>query len=376
MTPTARPAARTLPVGRVLGVPVDIAPSWLLFFGLVVVLYGPTLGEREGSLGGYLAAAAFAVLLLGSVLLHEVGHCVAARLLRLRVRRITVSFLAGLTEITDPPPTPGRAFAVSGAGPLVSVLLAAAGFAGLALLPDVGSTGRTVVGLFALSNAGLAVFNLLPGLPLDGGGLLRALVWRLSGDPSTGTVVSAHAGRVLALAVLPLTALVLPAAGVRLSPVGLVISAVVAVFLFAGATASLRAARAERRLRGLDAGTLSRPALAVPASLPLDELLRRAHEARLYAVVVVDDAGRPAAVVSEVAVQAVPPHRLPWMTVGDVARPLGDGLLLRPELTGAELVEAVRRSPATEYVVATTPPRVLVANDLARAAGGAEPAVA
>ncbi len=208
MTPTARPAARTLPLGRVLGVPVDIAPSWLLFFGLVVVLYGPTLGERDGSVGGYLAAAAFAVLLLGSVLLHEVGHCVAARLLRLRVRRITVSFLAGLTEITDPPPTPGRAFAVSGAGPLVSVLLAAAGFAGLALLPDVGSTTRTVVGLFALSNAGLAVFNLLPGLPLDGGGLLRALVWRISGDPSTGTVVSAHAGRVLALAVLPLTALV------------------------------------------------------------------------------------------------------------------------------------------------------------------------
>ncbi len=376
MAEAAPAGTRVLRVGRVLGVPVELAPSWFLLAAVVVVSYGPVLARNGAPARGYVAAAAFAVLLLVSVLLHEVGHCVAARLLRLRVRRIHVSFLAGLTEVTDPPQTPGRAFAVSIAGPLVSVLLTGVGLAAVHALPA-GSDVRAVVGLFALSNGGLAVFNLLPGLPLDGGGLLRALVWKLTGDASTATLVAAQAGRVLAVGVLPLSVLVVaPLVGARLSTVGVVVSAFVAVFLYAGATSSLRVARMERRLRGLVATALARPALAVPATLPLAEALRRAHTAALHAMVVVDDHGRPQAVVSEAAVTAVPEHRRPWVCVGDLARPLEAGLLLDAGLSGAQLVEAVRRTPASEYVVRGPEPRVLVAADLARVAGGTAQAVA
>ena len=107
MAQTGRPA-RVLRVGSVMGVPVELTPSWFLLAALVTVAYGPALSGGD-PVRGHAAAACFAVLLLASVLLHEVGHCLAARLLGLRVRRIGVSFLAGVTEVTDPPPTPGRA---------------------------------------------------------------------------------------------------------------------------------------------------------------------------------------------------------------------------------------------------------------------------
>lgn len=366
---------RALRVGRVLGVPVELAPSWFLLAAVVVVSYGPALGRQGAPARGYAAAAAFALLLLLSVLLHEVGHCVAARLLRLRVRRITVSFLAGLTEVTDPPPTPGTAYAVSIAGPLVSVLLTGIGVAVAQAMPA-GGQARSVAWLFALSNGGLAAFNLLPGLPLDGGAVLRALIWKLTGDAATATVVSAQVGRALAVAVVPLAVLVAPLVGARLSIAGVVISAFVALFLYAGATASLRTARVERRLRGLVAAALARPALAVPATLPLAEALRQAHTAGLHAIVVVAGDGRLQAVVSEAAVTAVPEHRRPWIAVGDLARPLEDGLLLDPGLAGAGLAEALRRTPASEYVVRGSEPRVLVAADLARVSEGTAGAVA
>lgn len=362
-------APRQLRIGRVLGVPVELAPSWFLLAALVVLSYGPVLGgPYDSGAHGYLQAAAFAVLLLVSVLLHEVGHCVVARLFGLRVQRISVSFLAGLTEVTDPPPTPARAFSVSFAGPAVSALLTAVAYAATQVLPS-GSTARDLAALCALSNGGLTVFNLLPGLPLDGGGVLRALVWRVSGSSSTGTLVSAHAGRVLAVLVVPLSVLVAgPLLGYRLSTLGLVTTGFVALFLYAGSTAALRGARLEGRLRGVDARAMARPALVVPASLPLGEALRRAHVARLHAMVVVDAAGRPQALVNEAAVAAVPEHRRPWISVGDLSRPLEDGLLLEPGLAGVALLEAVQRTPATEYLVRGPEPRVLVAADLVSAA--------
>lgn len=375
MSDAAPPRGRALRVGRILGVPVELSPSWFLLAAVVVVSYGPVLASREGDRQGYVSAAAFAVLLLASVLLHEVGHCVTARALGLRVRRISVSFLAGLTEVTDPPQTPGRAFSVSAAGPAVSVLLTAVGYVATQLLPD-GSAGRQLAGLFALSNGGLAVFNLLPGLPLDGGGMLRALVWRISGKASTGTLVSAHVGRAIAVLVVPLSVVVVPLLGLQISTVGIVTSGFVALFLYAGSTAALRGARVEGRLRDVGAGSLARPALAVAAGLPLGEALRRAHAAGLHAMVVVDPAGRPVALVSEAAVIAVPEHRRAWVPVGDLSRRLEDGLLLDPALSGVDLVEAVRRTPASEYLVRGPEPRVLVAADLAQAASVRSPAAA
>lgn len=373
--PPAGPALRGVRVGRVLGVPVLVSPSWLLFAGFVVLSFGPVLARSYGSGRGYTGAGAFAVLLLASVLLHEIGHCVVARAFGLPVRSITVTFLAGLTEITEPPQTPAREYAVAVVGPMVSLLLAALGWAGRDLF-EPGSMPFLLMTIVAASNGLVAAFNLLPGLPLDGGRVLRSAVWRLTGDPDRATRAAAWAGRVVALVVVPLLLLgLLPAVGLSRVSVGTVLFAgLVSAFVYAGATASLQQAQLAARLPRASVAALARPALGVTGDLPLSEAVRRAQTADVRAVVVVDSTGRPRALVSEAAVLATPEERRPWVPVSSVARALQEGLVLDPTLSGERLLEALRRTPASEYLVADPVPvgeqprlRVLVAADVAAA---------
>ncbi len=357
-----------LRIGRVVGVPVFLTPSWFLFAGFVLLSYGPQLAEEFGAAQGYSAAAAYALMLLGSVLLHEVGHCVVARSFGLPVRSITVTLLAGLTEITSPPQTPGREYAVGVAGPMVSLLLGGVGYAASeALVP--GSLGWYLVRGIAVINVVLAVFNLLPGLPLDGGRVLRAVVWRVTGDSGRATLVSAWGGRVVALVVVPLALLVvLPSLGLAGRGVASVVFAVlVSSFVYAGATGALRSARLEQRMPGLVAGRLARPALGVPADLPVSEAVRRANDIGARALVVVDPAGRVTGVVPEAAVVATPEDRRPWITTGTLSRRV-DGVL-DPSLAGQGLLEALRASPAPEHVVQDELGRVgvLLTSDVAAA---------
>jgi len=361
------PPPRGVRVGRVAGVPVLVSPSWLLFAGVVVVSFGPLLSDRYGTGRGYSGAGAFAVLLLLSVLLHEVGHCVVARAFGLPVRSITVTFLAGLTEITEPPQTPAREYAVAVVGPTVSLLLAGVGWAGRDLF-EPQSLPFLLMTVVAASNALVAAFNLLPGLPLDGGRVLRSVLWRVTGDPGRATRTAAWAGRVVALVVVPVLLLgVLPAVGLGDVSFGTVLfSALVATFVYAGASAVLQQEQLEQRLPRASVAALARPAVAVTEDLPLAEAVRRAQAADARGVVVVDTSGRPRAVVSEAAVLATPEERRPWVPVGSVARALADGMVLDAALVGAPLLEALRRTPASEYVVVDAGAlRVLVAADVA-----------
>lgn len=356
-------------VGTVLGVPVLVSPTWLLFAGLVVVSFGPLLTEQYGTVGGYGGAFAFAVLLLLSVLLHEIGHCAVARAFDLPVRSITVTFLAGLTEITKPPQTPGREYAVAVVGPTVSLLLAAVGWAARDLF-EPGSLPFLLMTVAAASNALVAAFNLLPGLPLDGGRVLRSALWRLTGDPDRSTVLAAWAGRVVALVVVPALILgVLPATGLSEISIGTVLfSALVATFIYAGASAMLQQAQLAQRLPRASVAALARPAITVTEDVPLAEAVRRAQAARAHGVVVVDTLGRPRAVVNEAAVLATPEERRPWVPVGSVARNLQDGLVLDASLAGQPLLEALQRTPASEYVVEDHGTvKVLAAADVAAA---------
>ena len=255
-----------------LGVPIFVSPSWLLFAAIVLFSFGPDLAQRYGSTRGYTVAGAFAVLLLLSVLLHEIGHCVVARAFDLPVKSITVTFLAGLTEVTEPPQTPAREYAVAVIGPMVSLLLASVGFASAQLFaPD--SLAYALAGIVALSNGLVAAFNLLPGLPLDGGRVLRAAAWQLTGDPDRATVIAAWSGRVVAVVVVPVLLVgVLPALGVTQPSLYTVLFAgLISAFIYAGATATLRRAKFVARLPRASVKILARPALTVAADLPLAE---------------------------------------------------------------------------------------------------------
>ena len=373
--PAPAPPSGELPlsgvrVGRVLGVPVLVSPSWLLFAAFVVISYGPALREDFGTTRAYLGAGAFALLLLLSVLLHEIGHCAVARAFGLPVRSITITFLAGLTEITEPPQTPAREYAVAVVGPMVSLLLAALGLASVQLF-EPGSLPFLLAAVVAVSNGLVAGFNLLPGLPLDGGRVLRAAVWKITGDQAKATRTAAWSGRLVALVGVPALLLgVLPLIGLSEPSLTTVLfSALVAAFIYAGATASLRRGEYLERLPRASVAALARPALEVTAGLPLAEAVRRAQEAGLHALVVVDSSGRLQAVVSEAAVLATPEERRPWVTVDAVARRVEDGLVLSPTLTGEQLLTVMRATPSSEYVVVDPPGpvRVLVTADVAAA---------
>jgi Zn-dependent protease len=349
--PNGRPAGAGVPLGRFFGVPVYLAPSWVFIALIITVSYQELVTRRVPSIspaGAYGVAFAFAVLLALSLLAHELGHTAVSLAFGMPVRRVVIFLLGGVSEIEKEPERPAEEYLVAIAGPLVSLLLAGIG---AALLPvaDRGSVARVVLMLLVWSNLAVAVFNLLPGLPLDGGRLLRAGVWQLSRSRLTGTRAGAWGGRaVAALVILAALASIEPG-GVGLGNV--ILAGLLAVFIWVGASQSLTAATVTSRLPRLRIGELVRPALEVPPDLPVAEALRRAWATQVRALVVVDGTGRPRAIVSEAHVMAVPEARRPWTPVADVARPLEPGLTLPAALAGEALLDAFRKAPASEYLV-------------------------
>ncbi|WP_438874237.1 site-2 protease family protein [Streptomyces calidiresistens] len=347
-------------MGRVRGVPIYVGFSWFLVAALITWFFGSQLERLFPDLGAvrYLLSLFFAVAFYGSVLIHELAHTVAALRFGLPVRRIRLQFLGGVSEIERESPTPGREFWLAFVGPLLSLVLAGIFALGL-LAVDAGTVPGVLLAALMLSNLIVAVFNLLPGLPLDGGRMLRAVVWKLSGRPMTGTVAAAWSGRALAIVVLVGFPLATHAGGLaeRESMTGVdsvmdgLLAAVLAAVIWTGAGNGLRMARLREHLPALSARALTRRAVPAPPELPLSEALRRANDAGARALVVVEPDGTPSALVREAGIAEVPEHRRPWVPIGTLARELTDGMRVPADLGGEELLDHLRAVPATEYLV-------------------------
>jgi Zn-dependent protease len=339
-------------LGRAFGVPIIVQPIWFVIVVVIAVSFRaevqrqvPTLGEA----GAYLVSLAFVLLLYGSVLVHEISHVAVARALGMKVRRIVLQLLGGVSEVEEEHPgTAAREYLVAAVGPLTSLLL---GGVGLVIVP--AFEDNTVPWLlaqeFMLANLLVGGFNALPGLPLDGGRVLRAVLWHVTHDKMRGTVAAAWVGRALAVGVL-LVAAVSPG-GFGESFIGGLYLVILAVFMWANASLALAQAKVIGVLPRIDIRSLTRRALPVTAELPLAEAVRRAREDGARALVVVDGNGKPNGIVSEAAVSATPEQRQPWVLVSDLSRPIAEGLVLRTDMSGEALVEAVQSTPATEYLV-------------------------
>ncbi|GHD73925.1 peptidase M50 [Streptomyces goshikiensis] len=351
-------------MGRPFGVPVYVSPSWFLVAALITWVFGDQLDRILPDLGPvrYLVSLFFAVAFYASVLVHELAHTVAALRFKLPVRRIQLQFFGGVSEIEKESETPGREFVLAFVGPLLSLALAGLFYLGMKAVDPATVPGVLLAGLM-ISNLLVAAFNLLPGLPLDGGRMLRAVIWGITGKPMTGTVAAAWVGRGLAVAVL----LGLPllthtgTLGNRSSEIGgmntvmdALLAAILAGIIWTGAGNSLRMARLREHLPELRARALTRRAIPVENATPLSEALRRANEAGARALVVVDGHGDPTAIVRESAIASVPEHRRPWVAVSTLAQDLTDGMKVSAELTGEELLEHLRATPASEYLVVET----------------------
>jgi Zn-dependent protease len=345
-----RDARYGIVIARPFGVPVYISPYWFLVAGFVVIFYASSLPQSIHPTGvRYAVAATFVILLYASVLVHELSHCVVARAFQLTVRRILLYPLGGFSEIEQEPPTPAKEFTVSVVGPLTSLALAAVGL-GLDYAFNLGGIPRVLIDQLILANLVVGVFNLLPGLPLDGGRMLRAGVWKITGRPGAATIAAAWAGRGLAV-LLVLVPVAFLGSKLNLTSTYVLWLAVIAVFMWISSGQAIRAAKVRDRLPALQARTLARRAIAIPGNVPLAEAIRRADEVQARALVVVDHESTPIAIVNETAVMATPPQRRPWIEVGSLARAIEPGIVLSADLAGIELIQAVQRSPATEYLL-------------------------
>ncbi|MFF9202299.1 site-2 protease family protein [Streptomyces sp. NPDC014986] len=348
-------------MGRPFGVPVYVAPSWFLVAILITWVFGGQIDRVLPGLGAasYLVSLFFAVAFYASVLVHELAHTLAALRFKLPVRRIQLQFFGGVSEIEKEAETPGREFVLAFVGPLLSLVLSGLFYLALLAVDPSSVPGVLLAGLM-VSNLIVALFNLLPGLPLDGGRMLRAVVWKITGKPMTGTVAAAWVGRALAVCVLiglPLLTQSGALGSEAVDNVGMdtvldaLLAAILAAIIWTGAGNSLRMARLREHLPELRARALTRRAVPVETDTPLSEALRRANAAGARALVVVDPDGVPLSLVREAAIVGVPEHRRPWVPVSGLAQDLTDGMRVSAELAGEDLLDALRTTPATEYLV-------------------------
>ncbi|MBD2346137.1 site-2 protease family protein [Anabaena subtropica] len=189
-------------IGSLFGIPLFLDPLWFVILGLATLNFGVAYQEW-GTVTAWSAGLIMALLLFGSVLLHELGHSLAARSQGIKVNSITLFLFGGIAAIEEESKTPLKAFQVAIAGPLVSIGLFLLFRLSGVVVPDSNPISMMVADL-ARINLIVALFNLIPGLPLDGGQVLKAALWQITGDRFQAVHWAARAGQILGYSAIAL----------------------------------------------------------------------------------------------------------------------------------------------------------------------------
>src|SRR2546423_9900 len=192
----------SLRIARIAGIDIYINVSWLII--LVFLTFSLATGEFPIFYPGYSSSTYYllgflaAILLFVSVLLHELAHSLVARARGLPVKSIVLFIFGGVSNIEQEPQTPGVEFAMAFVGPLVSLLIGAVCYGLLFLVRGTHSLIEPILWYLAVANILLGIFNLIPGFPLDGGRVLRSIVWKINGSLRTATRVASVVGQIIA----------------------------------------------------------------------------------------------------------------------------------------------------------------------------------
>ena len=343
-----------LKIASLRGVPVYIGRSWPLIAIVIVALFGPQVARLhpEWGLGAYAFAVAYALLLLVSVLVHEAAHALTGLACGYRVNRIVADLWGGHTAYDSPDSTPGRSALVAAVGPLSNAVMA---FGGYLALQQVSGDGAAPLLLMAFtwSNAFVALFNALPGLPLDGGFVVDALVWKITGSRAKGMKAAGWCGRAVAVGVVLWALLpVLTGSGFA-SMWTLVWSLLIASFLWRGATAAVNVGSNREFLGGIRVADVMRPALAVPATTPIAELPETGSP-----LVLLDGEARPVAVVPPGAHVRVPFEQrasVPASALGEALLPDAVALVADAHADVTAVLPAFEGEPTPGMVVVLEP---------------------
>ena len=369
----------TLSLGRVAGVKVGI--NWSALAIVVLIVAGLASGQLPSEYPGrspveYVAAALVAaVLFLASLLAHEIAHAIVARRNGVEVHSIVLWLLGGVAQLEGEPRTPGADFRIAVVGPLTSLALGVV-FGTIGYVAALLDADRLAVGVLAYlagTNVLLAIFNLIPAAPLDGGRVLRAALWRWRGNREAAAVTAARAGRVFGFALVGLgllqTLLTGTFSGVWLALVGW--------FLISAATAEEQQARMGSRLSGVRVGDVmtGNPVVA-DGAMTLAEFVDRlamSHQFSCYPLV--DHGGRLTGLVTLNRVRAVPPSRRSDTRLRDIACPPDDVPTAGPDEPLLTLLPRMRGCTDGRAVVLDEHGRVVgvvSATDISRALQSAD----
>jgi Zn-dependent protease len=342
----------TVRLGRIIGVPIGL--NWSLMVIIGVFAFGLAQNRFPADAPGYghevyiLAGALTAIALLAAVLLHELGHAVVARRSGLEVEGITLSWMGGVTRIVGDTATPGREFGVAAIGPLVSFTIGVLlwGVRALAQGAGVGRLTVSALGWLALINVVLAVFNLLPASPLDGGRILHAAIWTVTRDRWRAARAASWAGIVLATLTITLGAYDFVA---RRDGIDGVLLAVLGWWILAAARSEDRQAIVRRALDGVLVHHVMHPVSAAPGWITTSELASRFVNAHPDTVWLLERWGGDgySGVVSGDAIRHLP-HPWDGLRVDSVAVPVEAAAAATPY---EEVLTALERTQGLQVLL-------------------------
>jgi len=325
---------RSLHLGRIAGIAIELDYTWFVIYILVAVSLAlavfPSALPAAPAWMNWLLGLITAVLFFASVLAHELMHSVVARREGLDVSSISLFIFGGVSRITEEPRTPGAEARMAAAGPLTSLVLAA-------LLYGIALWGRALgwgpvftlpVSWLAMINLLLGIFNLVPGLPLDGGRLLRAAVWYSTHNLARATRIAAGIGQ--GFGYLLIFFGVLFVVGGDLLGLWWVL---IGWFLAQAAAGSYQQVMLQRALSGIPVERLmTRDVVSVPAGMSLADLVETHFLNRPYSAYPVQGSdGELLGVVTVGDVRAVPRERWGQVSTGEVAEPLSEDLIISPQ---------------------------------------------
>lgn len=349
-------ARQNIRLGNVLGIEIGISFSWFVIFGLVTVLlavaYFPQNYPNEPRYLYLVLGLITSVLFFGSVLLHEITHAVVARLNNIPIRSITLFIFGGVAQMDRDADNPAAEFLMAAAGPVASVALAAL-FAGVYAAANALGLGILVAGpalYLAFINFYLALFNLVPGFPLDGGRILRAILWYVTGDVRKSTRIASTFGQGFAV-VLILTGLFmfLFTKSLWFNGIWFIF---LGIFLWQVASAGYEDVVMHRALDGvkvrdiMTTDTVTVPAATMVEDLVNDYFMRHKHsrfpvvdDELIIGVVTLDDVkGTPREAWARTRTRAVTP-------------PLGENEIVSPEATAEEAIPKIQGAGRGHLVV-------------------------
>jgi len=331
-------------IGKLFGIPVEVNLSWIVIFVLVSLSLGgayyPSIPEAGGAPSWLYAAMGIltALCFFASILLHELSHSLVTRAEGGHVGRITLFLFGGVSEIDEEPRSPGREFLMAAAGPAMSLVLAGLCFASYTFAVGRGAAWYVWAPLQYLAGINLLVglFNMLPGFPLDGGRVLRSILWAVTGDVLKATRWASRSGQLLGWGMVSYSVLtfvgVLPGQGnIWLGLIGW--------FIAWMAGAAYRQQEAKSRLEGLSvAGIMTSTPETVPGDITVESLAHEHFLGGLHSRYPVMFEGAIHGIVSLADIKGVARPDWPFVRVIDIANRDIPGLMVAPDAPASSLM--------------------------------------